>query len=90
MIKEEFMIKKYIDQIPHEYYRTVIRVLVLEGASREEFALEMGKKVTAINNDVSRAMSSLMQVALPDIRWRTLYIKMISHKMIGLFWINSI
>ena len=67
----ESLIKKYIDQIPHEYYRTVIRVLVLEGASREEFALEMGKKVTAINNDVSRAMSSLMQVALPDIRWRT-------------------
>ena len=66
----EIQINTYIDKIPHEYYRTVIRALVIEGMSREEFALEVNKKVSAVNNDVSRAMNALIQVALPDIRWR--------------------
>lgn len=67
----EDLLNGYIDKIPHAYYRTVIRALSLEGMDPSDFAEEQGKKVSAIYNDLSRAMDALVVVALDDIKWRT-------------------
>ncbi len=67
----EELLAKYIDQISCKNYRTVLRVVVLEGMDREDFAEELGISYTAINLLINHAMISLIRVALPDIRWRS-------------------
>lgn len=67
----ESLINKYLDQISHENYRAVIRAVVLEGMSREDFAEESGISYTAVNLLLNHAMTSLTTVALQDIRWRS-------------------
>lgn len=67
----ENLVNSYIDQIPHENYRIALRALVLEGMPREELAEEFGISYSAVNLIVSRAMTALSAVALPDIRWRS-------------------
>lgn len=67
----EELLDYYINQIQNEYYRLVLRVIMLGRMSREDFAEEQGKKLSAIYNDISRAMDALIRVALPDIRFRT-------------------
>ena len=67
----EDLLNGYIDKIPHTYYQTVIRALTLGGMDPSDFAEEQGKKVSAIYNDLSRAMDALIIVALDDIKWRT-------------------
>lgn len=67
----EELLAKYIDQISCENYRTVLKVVVLEGMDREDFAEEQGISYTAVNLLVNHAMIALIRVALPDIRWRS-------------------
>lgn len=67
----EELLAKYIDQISCENYRTVLKVVVLEGMDREDFAEEQGISYTAVNLLINHAMISLIKVALPDIRWRS-------------------
>lgn len=67
----ENKVRSYIDKIPHEYYRTILREIMLNNVSHDDFAKQQGKKKSAIYNDLSRAMDSLIVAALPDIRYRT-------------------
>lgn len=67
----ENKIRSYIDKIPHEYYRTILRAIMLDNVSHDDFAKQQGKRKSAIYNDLSRAMDSLIVAALPDIRFRT-------------------
>ena len=67
----EDLIGEYICRIPHAYYREILYVLHVYGMSMEDYAEEKGKKLSAIHNDHKRAMSALIQAALPDIRWRS-------------------
>lgn len=67
----EELIGEYICRIPHAYYREILLVLHVYGMSMEDYAEEKGKKLSAIHNDHKRAMSALIQAALPDIRWRS-------------------
>ena len=67
----ENKVRSYIDKIPHEYYRTVLREIMLNNISHDDFAKQQGKKKSAVYNDLSRAMDSLIVAALPDIRYRT-------------------
>lgn len=67
----ENKVRSYIDKIPHEYYRTILSAIMLDNVSHDDFAKQQGKKKSAIYNDLSRAMDSLIVAALPDIRYRT-------------------
>ena len=67
----EDLINEYICRIPHAYYREILYVVHVYGMSMEDYAEEKGKKLSAIHNDHKRAMSALIQAALPDIRWRS-------------------
>ena len=45
-------------------------IVDVNGMAMEDFAEEQGKRLSAVHNDHKRAMSALIQAALPDIRWR--------------------
>lgn len=66
------LLDSYIEQISCEYYRLILRAVVLEDMPREEFAEEQGKKdAAAIDRDVRRAKLELIKVAMADIKWRS-------------------
>lgn len=67
----EKLLNGYINQISNDYYRLVLNAVLIEGMEREDFAEEQGKKVTAVYNDVKRAIDALIKVALPDVKVRT-------------------
>lgn len=68
----EDLLNRYIDRISCEYYRLILRAVVLEEMPREEFAQEQGKKdAAAIDRDVRRAKLELIKVAMSDIKWRS-------------------
>lgn len=66
------LLDSYIEQISCEYYRLILRAVVLENMPREEFAEEQCKKdAAAIDRDVRRAKLELIKVAMSDIKWRS-------------------
>ena len=66
----EELIAEYISRIAHPYYRELLYAVDVNGMAMEDFAEEQGKRLSAVHNDHKRAMSALIQAALPDIRWR--------------------
>lgn len=66
----EELVAEYISRISHPYYREVLYAVDVNGMDMEDFAEEQGKRLSAVYNDHKRAMSALIQAALPDIRWR--------------------
>ena len=65
------LLNKYIAQISNPYYRTILYAVDVHGMTLADFAEEQGKELRFINNDHRRAKLALIQVALPDIRWRS-------------------
>ena len=67
----EDLLARYINQIQRPYFRDLLHAVKIEGMSVEDFAEEQGKSVPDIHRDTKRAMDQLVQIALPDIRWRS-------------------
>ena len=63
-------LSRYLDLMPHQKYARLIRLLILEGRSREEVLLELDIPEAQLYNNVNRAMVQLVAVALPEIQRR--------------------
>ena len=61
-------LSRYLSLMPHRKYARLIKMLMLEGRSREEVVLELGIPEAQLYNNVNRAMVQLVTVALPDIQ----------------------
>lgn len=69
---ESRKLKEYIRKINNKLYARILHLLYFEGMSTNEAAKEIalsdGKKIENIRNEVVRATTSLVMVALPDIQ----------------------
>ena len=67
----ESLLNSFIDKISNEYYRDLIRAIKIESVAVNTIAEEYGKTTDDIYRDYNRAWDKLLQVSLPDIRFRS-------------------
>lgn len=64
------LINKYVDQLPIERDRVIVRAIKIDDMDREELAAELGLTPAALNLAYEEAWMRVLKRALPDIRYR--------------------